>query len=107
MRRAHSHRAREAIGIILGRGPDIDLVLTDVAMPDLDGIAVASACRIAVPPIPVLLMSGFTDANTERLPLIAKPFTPAALIDKVRALLVAPKKPQREEHEGAAEKAAG
>ncbi len=89
---------RDAIEIIEQRGQELALVLTDVVMPDLDGIDVARACMAAVPPIPVLLMSGFTDANTEGLPLIEKPFTPTMLIDRAREVLVAVKKlPRREE----------
>jgi DNA-binding NtrC family response regulator len=89
---------RDALATVEQRGQDLALVLTDVVMPDLDGIAVARARMAAVPPIPVLLMSGFTDANTAGLPLIEKPFTPTTLIDRVREVLGALKKlPRREE----------
>ncbi len=97
----------DAIAIVKQRGHELSLVLTDVVMPDLDGIAVAQACRTAVPRIPVLLMSAFGIVNTAGLPIIAKPFTSKGLTETVRSVLRAPKKPSRQEHQMAAQITAG
>ena len=72
----------------------IDLVLTDVIMPDLGGREVAARLQIARPGIRVLFMSGYSDdaavlrdATNERASFIAKPFRPQSLIAAVCAAL--------------------
>jgi CheY-like chemotaxis protein len=67
----------------------VDLLVTDVAMPDLDGRALARQLRERRPSLPVLFISGYTAASPAELeaPLLAKPFTPAALAARVRELL--------------------
>jgi PAS domain S-box-containing protein len=75
--------------------PDpIDLLLTDVVMPGLHGRELAEALQRDRPTLRVLFMSGYTDdevlhrgVSTEALAFIAKPFTPAALAARVRAVL--------------------
>jgi two-component system cell cycle sensor histidine kinase/response regulator CckA len=66
----------------------IDLVLTDVAMPGIDGRALVGKLRALRPDLPVLFMSGFTSAGPGELeaPLLAKPFTPDALVARVQEL---------------------
>jgi PAS domain S-box-containing protein len=74
-------------------GP-IDLVLTDVVMPEMSGSALVSALRAARPGVPVLYMSGYTDDAIFRhnvlepgVAFLQKPFTPASLTRKVREVL--------------------
>jgi signal transduction histidine kinase/CheY-like chemotaxis protein len=74
-------------------GP-IDLVLTDVVMPEMSGSALVSALRAARPGVPVLYMSGYTDDAIFRhnvlepgVTFLQKPFTPASLTRKVREVL--------------------
>ncbi|MEO7521836.1 MAG: ATP-binding protein, partial [Gemmatimonas sp.] len=68
-----------------------DLVLSDVVMPRLGGRALADEIAKRGMSIPVLFMSGYPAG--EELPedevhtFIGKPFTPEALVRKVRALL--------------------
>jgi PAS domain S-box-containing protein len=75
----------------------IDLLLTDLVMPGMNGTEVASAIRRTRPETAVLYMSGYgtdvmarhgLDANEESM--IAKPFTPTELLDGVRAALAVP-----------------
>lgn len=71
-----------------------DLVVTDLHMPGVDGLAVARHARGRVPPIPVVLMTAWPSANgagggrlagaTARL---AKPFANAELVATVRRAL--------------------
>ena len=74
------------------RGP-IDLLLTDVVMPDLGGRALADRVRAQRPQIRVLYMSGYADdALTQRGvsqgdPFLQKPFTPLALTRKIQDVL--------------------
>ncbi|MBL0939912.1 MAG: response regulator [Gemmatimonadaceae bacterium] len=68
-----------------------DLVLTDVVMPRLGGRELAEAIVARRLDIPVLFMSGYQEGDP--LPddtqhgYIAKPFTPDALINRVRAMV--------------------
>jgi CheY-like chemotaxis protein len=84
----------EAIALAAEYPGDIDLLLTDVVMPQMGGKQVAEQIRAARPKIRVLYMSGYaepvmTSQGTldEGVILIAKPFSQAALLEKVRELL--------------------
>jgi len=71
---------------------DIDLLLTDVAMPGMSGPELAQAIRISQPDILVLYMPGsepetVTPRLREREAFIPKPFEPEELVSKVRQLL--------------------
>jgi two-component system cell cycle response regulator CpdR len=69
-------------------GGEADLVLTDISMPVMDGIALALSVSRDWPKLPVLLMTGFADQRERASGLdalikgvIVKPFQ----IDDVRA----------------------
>ena len=57
-----------------------DLVLTDLAMPEMNGWEVADAIRQRSSTIPIVLITGLTDpevvrrAGERRLPVVQKPF---------------------------------
>jgi two-component system, cell cycle sensor histidine kinase and response regulator CckA len=79
---------------LLETRPDIQLVLTDVVMPDMSGTALAVRVRSLRPSLPILFMSGFVEhaevrdviaASGDRL--LQKPFTPSTLAQKVREAL--------------------
>jgi CheY-like chemotaxis protein len=84
----------EAIRISREHAEAIQLLLTDVVMPEISGKEIAERLTVLRPTIRVLYMSGYTDeaivhhgvidANVE---FIQKPFTPMALVRKVRAVL--------------------
>ena len=72
----------------------IDLLLTDIVMPQMSGLELAKEMRAARPGIRVLFTSGYTDNAvvkqgilTAEMPFIQKPFTSAALCGKVREVL--------------------
>ena len=75
--------------------PDtIDLLLTDVVMPERSGPEVAEFLRQDYPDLRVLFMSGYTDdavirhgMSTAEAAFIQKPFSPWILAQKVRELL--------------------
>ena len=72
----------------------IDLLLTDVIMPELSGPELANRLRILVPSLKVLYMSGYPGefiaqhglSNTE-MDYLQKPFTQEALTGKMREVL--------------------
>jgi len=69
---------------------NIDLVLTDIDMPQMNGIDLASRVRALDPDRKILLMSGCCTADTEgarRYPFVAKPFLPHQLNAAINALL--------------------
>jgi len=77
----------DALELVRG-GEEIDLVVTDVVMPEMDAFELASRIESALPGMRVLYTSGYTDAAAEG-PFIQKPFTPQQLVDKVAAVLAA------------------
>ena len=61
-----------ALEVAANRRPDI--VISDVAMPRLDGVALAERLARWNPPIPIVLMSAAHASDIGQLPFIAKPF---------------------------------
>jgi PAS domain S-box-containing protein len=83
----------DAIAVAERRHGPIDLLLTDVVMPRLSGPELALRLRGLRPGLEVLFMSGYNDSRLvsraveqANVNLLLKPFTPADLIDRVRAL---------------------
>jgi PAS domain S-box-containing protein len=82
----------------------IDLLLTDVLMPQMSGIALAERMLRVHPKMKVLYMSGYSDEILQQqgmeasAALIPKPFTPAGLLDRVRAVLESLTVPQKRQH---------
>lgn len=83
---------RDAVEVAMRHPGPIHLLLTDVAMPELGGVALADEFRRIRPGRPVLHISGYTD-EAMRLSAIddflEKPFTPAALLQRIRERLQA------------------
>ena len=85
---------REALEAALRPDEAIDLVLTDVVMPEMSGAELARRIREARPGVPVAYMTGYADEEVMRhgpLPadtlLLQKPFTAEALAALVRDAL--------------------
>ena len=69
---------------------DIDLMMTDQAMPGMTGIQLAEIVRQKRPHMPVLLATGYTDLPTSKLanlPRLAKPYQQAQLQAEIEKLL--------------------
>ncbi len=62
------------------------LVVSDVSLPGMDGLALVRALRATQPGLPALLVSGYAaaalgvDLAAERIGFLAKPFSPAELV---------------------------
>jgi CheY-like chemotaxis protein len=72
----------------------IDLLLTDVVMPHMNGKELSDRIRIIYPHSRILFTSAFTESAIthngvldEGIALLQKPFTPTALANKVREIL--------------------
>jgi two-component system cell cycle sensor histidine kinase/response regulator CckA len=77
----------------------VDLLVSDVQMPRMDGIALARAVRAEFPAIGLILVSGY--CSQEEPPdldvsFIPKPFTPATLLTAIDSLMTQKKEPRAE-----------
>ena len=88
---------RAALDIVEQYALPIDLVITDVVMPDLNGREFVDQLRQRGNDVPVLYMSGYTDDAIVRrgvvhdaVSFLQKPFTPSTLAQKVRDILEKP-----------------
>ncbi|MCX6546201.1 MAG: response regulator [Acidobacteria bacterium] len=84
----------EALGFEAGHEGPIDILVTDIVMPQMRGTELASRLKPRRPDMKVLFMSGYTDdqmfrqeVGTGSFAFLAKPFTPASLASKVREQL--------------------
>ncbi len=103
---------QEALRIVKQRQTAIDLLLTDVVMPGVNGPALAKEVRLLRPGTKILYMTGYSgefiraDMLIPGVSLIQKPFTPADLGRKISKMLAGkPREGSREaasSHETAA-----
>ncbi len=89
----------EALGVLEKSEGPIDLVLTDVVMPQMGGAELAERLVGLRPGLPVLFMSGYPDEAVARHGMVdaganylQKPFTAEALLRRVRDILDVPGK---------------
>jgi two-component system, cell cycle sensor histidine kinase and response regulator CckA len=85
---------RRAVELFESATDPIDLLLTDVIMPDLTGPVLAERLRARQPGLQVLFISGFHDADlvqrfvtAKGFTLLPKPFTGEALLRVVQQSL--------------------
>ena len=86
----------EALDVLSRRDGEFDLLLTDVTMPVLDGIALALAAGRDHPDVAIMLMTGYADQRERAHGLdalvhdvINKPFSVEQIKGAVREALVA------------------
>lgn len=70
----------------------VDILLSDVMLPAIDGFETARRLRASRPNLPVLLMSGYVardtvDRHAAVSPVIRKPFSMAELVGRLREVL--------------------
>ena len=73
---------------LLAESADYDIVVTDLSMPDMNGLELAAEIRRLYPTLPVLLLTGDTDvedADGFVAGIVKKPFQLDALIGAIRA----------------------
>jgi two-component system cell cycle sensor histidine kinase/response regulator CckA len=80
--------ASEALRILSAGAGDINLVLTDIKMPEIDGIELARRVRALHPNTKVIYMTGFSPEIVDPgSTVLYKPFTFKLLIDEVARVL--------------------
>jgi CheY-like chemotaxis protein len=84
----------EALDVSRGHEGEIDLLLTDVVMPRMNGGELARAFAAERPEAQVAIMSGYMDEEALRrtladpeTPILQKPFSASALLERVREIL--------------------
>jgi two-component system cell cycle sensor histidine kinase/response regulator CckA len=90
--------AAEALAVAEGHAGQIDLLLTDVIMPGMNGPALAAKLARTRPQMRVLFISGYTGSYVahrglieESSLLLQKPFTSEALLRKLHEILDSPR----------------
>jgi CheY-like chemotaxis protein len=83
----------DALAVLAHADTPVDLLLTDMVMPEMGGLELAARAVERAPNIRIILMSGYTDADVgpigrgERVEgFLPKPFTAESLLDAVRSL---------------------
>ena len=92
-----SHNAREALQIFDQGG--IDLVLSDLVMPDMDGAELVKRIKELSPETPAILFSGkikMYDKDTSADIFLPKgSYAPVELLERIRLLLVKKRGPKK------------
>jgi CheY-like chemotaxis protein len=78
----------EAVAVYRSYAKQIDLVITDIDMPVMDGIQAILRIRMTRPDAKFICMTGNPEASCpEGIPVLSKPFTPKTLVSAVNELL--------------------
>jgi two-component system, cell cycle sensor histidine kinase and response regulator CckA len=94
---------KEALAISQRLQDELDLLLTDIKMPEMDGIQLAASITASHPSVGVLYISGQCDTegiqeqvSRKGFGFLSKPFLPADLLKSVQRTVGARKSPVRE-----------
>lgn len=87
----------EALEVVRSRHGSVDLVLTDVVMPAMNGTEVAACLCTEYPGLPVILMSAYAPAGLTRVgfqsaivPVLQKPFEIGQLAELIQVAVELP-----------------
>jgi CheY-like chemotaxis protein len=78
----------------------VDIIVTDLTMPVMDGMAVIRLARDLLPGLPAILLTGYAEDDAALLiggavsgafSLLRKPVSNAHLIERINALLAVPR----------------
>ena len=86
----------EGLDSIHARNGAYDLVVSDIRMPEMDGIEMAQNAARSYPGLPILLMTGYADQRERAeeldaiiIDVVQKPFTLSEIRDRVSLALAA------------------
>ena len=86
----------EALDMLMSRGAEIDVLVTDLSMPGIDGLELIRRAQSHRPGLPAVLLTGYAghgaqlaigDSVRGAFSLLRKPVTTAQLADRIEALL--------------------
>jgi CheY-like chemotaxis protein len=92
-----------ALAMLNDRPTAVDLIISDIVMPEMGGVELAERVHTRWPDIKILFVSGYPQGATidarsvaSLVPVLGKPFTPARIASAVRELLdpAAPERPR-------------
>ena len=92
---ANGEAALELLAQLRGAGEQVDLMISDVVMPGIDGPATVRQAREAQPTLPVLFMSGYAEEqlrrsiDLDRVAFLPKPFSVKQLAEAARNAMAA------------------
>ena len=80
----------QALGLIRSLGGVLDLLVSDIQMPIMDGITLASFLGAEFPDIPIVLISGSSEIEelSDACLLVHKPFSPETLLKTVKQAMM-------------------
>jgi len=81
-----AHDAEDAMKLYTEHQSRVALLLTDVVMPNMNGLELADQLLLREPHLPILFMSGSEDAS-RGFGCVAKPFTASGLLRRVGEVL--------------------
>jgi CheY-like chemotaxis protein len=92
-----ARNGREGLNLAQQHQDKLDMVLSDMVMPQMGGRQLAEQLRLNMPTIKIMLMSGYTDDTAlrdglqaeEEVHFLQKPFSPRELLAKVREVMQA------------------
>ena len=83
----------DALAVVQRLGRHINLIITDINMPRMDGLTFVGIVSELYPEVPVIFISSSLDSERlkqrERILLLQKPFLPQAILEAVREVLTA------------------
>jgi two-component system, cell cycle sensor histidine kinase and response regulator CckA len=80
----------EAIEVMQSKGAEVDLIVSDVVMPEMDGPTMLKELRRSRPDLKIIFVSGYAEEAFQNLPqggqfaFLAKPFTLKQLVAQVK-----------------------
>jgi two-component system, cell cycle sensor histidine kinase and response regulator CckA len=79
---------KRGLEILKALGDGVDLIVSDINMPEGDGLSFARTAAETFPGVAIILVSGYV-ASKEALPFefVEKPFSPTALLHAVRKVV--------------------
>jgi CheY-like chemotaxis protein len=77
---------RAALEMVRSHNGRLDVVITDIGMPEFDGFELAGRLHAERPDLPVVFMSGYGDTDPVG-PFLQKPFAPDALVRMLAEVL--------------------